>query len=346
MSETAELGPNQPEDGPTLPVAGTNSGGTHTGRVAAAMEAYTLLGLTVLVAIGFCVLPATSEIFPTAENLQTIAGGQAVLAVAALAVLIPLICDEFDLSVGANLGLASIVSASLMSSGAPLPLAIAAGVVSGGLIGVLNGALVTRMGVNAVIVTLGVSVIIHGIIQYKTQGKSITEGIPDSWLNFGSDTFIGIPWILWAALVVAGLVYYLLTYTPYGRHLYMMGANRDAAKLVGLRTNWLLFTCFVVGGMLAGIAGVMQVARAGAAAPSVGETFTLPAFAAAFLSAAAIKPGKYNVWGAIVAITFLAVINGGLNLAGAMVYVADFVNGTALIAGVALAVYLRRRRGA
>lgn len=346
MSETAGLGPNTPEDDPVLTSFQSDGGAGSRGRLAAGMEAYTLLALALLVAIGFSVLPSTSQVFPTTANFQAIAGGQAVLVVATMAVLIPLICDEFDLSVGANLGLASVVSASVMAAGVPLAVAIIAGLLSGALVGVANGVLVTRVGVNAVIVTLGVSVIIHGVIQYKTDGQSITEGIPDTWLNFGSGSLFGMPVILLAALLVAAGVYYVLTYTPYGRQLYMMGANRGASKLVGLRTNWLLFTCFVVGGLLAGIAGVMQVARAGSAVPSVGETFTLPAFAAAFLSAAAIKPGKYNVWGAVAAIAFLAVINGGLNMAGAMVYVADFVNGTALIAGVALAVYLRRRRGA
>lgn len=347
MSESAESGPNMPEDDVlTEHLAMTDPRAHSKGRVSAFLEAYTLLFLAFLVAILFSTLPSTADVFPTAANFQAIAGGQAVLIVATLAVLIPLICDEFDLSVGANLGLASVVSASLMAAGLPLFVAVIAGLLSGALIGVVNGLLVTRVGVNAVIVTLGVSVIIHGVVQYRTGGKSITEGLPPSWLNVGSESMFGIPVILVIALVIAGIVYYLLTYTPYGRQLYMMGANRQAAKLVGLRTNWLLFTCFVVGGLLAGAAGVLQVARAGAAAPSVGETFTLPAFAAAFLSAAAIKPGRYNVWGCVVAIAFLAVINGGLNIAGARVYIADFVNGTALIAGVALAVYLRRRRGA
>ncbi len=346
MSESAEERPHTPEDEPPTDGAATASSGASGGRAAAFIEAYTLLFLAVLVALVFSLLPSTSEVFPTGANFQAIAGGQAVLIVATLAVLIPLICDEFDLSVGANLGLASVVAASAMSAGLPLIVAVVAGLVSGTLIGVVNGLLVTRVGVNAVIVTLGVSVIIHGIVQLRTSGQSITEGLPDAWLNVGSESFSGIPLILLIALVIAGLVYYLLTYTPYGRQLYMMGANRQAAKLVGLRTNWLLFSCFAVGGLLAGVAGVLQVARAGAAAPSVGESFTLPAFAAAFLSAAAIKPGRYNVWGAVVAIAFLAAINGGLNIAGAKVYVADFVNGTALIAGVALAVYLRRRRGA
>jgi ribose transport system permease protein len=307
-------------------------------------EAYALVVLAIIAAIVFSVLPATSDTFPTLTNFQAITGSQAVLIVATMAVLVPLICGQFDLSVGANIGLSSVIAGSLLEAGAPLAIAIAAGIASGIAVGVVNGGLVTRAGVNAVIVTLGTATIIHGIVQARTGGQSITEGIPVSLLELGSGQVLDIPKIFIAAIVVAATVYYVLAFLPYGRQLYMLGANRRATELVGLPANRLLFSCFVLGGALAGVAGVLQLARAGSAVPNVGETFTLPAFAAAFLGAAAIKPGRYNVGGAVTAIAFLAIISGGLNLAGAKPYITDFVNGTALITGVALAVYLRRRR--
>jgi ribose transport system permease protein len=142
---------------------------------------------------------------------------------------------------------------------------------------------------------------------------------------------------------VAIFVYYLLGHTPYGRYLYAFGSNRGAARLVGIRTKLTLGMTFVIAGVLSGLAGILQVSRAGSADPKLGETFTLPALAAAFLSAAAIKPGRYNVWGTLVAIFFLAVLNNGLNLAGSPQYVANYVNGAALIVGVGLAVKLGRR---
>jgi ribose transport system permease protein len=145
-------------------------------------------------------------------------------------------------------------------------------------------------------------------------------------------------------LILAVAVYYLLSHTPYGRYLYAFGSNREASRLVGIRTKLTLGLTFVIAGALCGLAGVLQVSRAGSADPKLGETFTLPALAAAFLSAAAIRPGRYNVWGTLVAIFFLAVLNNGLNLAGAQPYVANYVNGAALIVGVGLAVRLGRRR--
>ena len=170
--------------------------------------------------------------------------------------------------------------------------------------------------------------------------------IPNSVVSFGSGNWLGIPKAGWLLMVITLGVYYLLNHTPFGRYLYAVGANLDAAQLVGLRSNRLIGWSFVAAGVLAGGAGALQVARP-ARRPARGQQFTLPALAAAFCSAAAIQPGRYNVWGTIVAIFFLAALNAGLNLAGSQDYITNFVNGAALIIGVGLAAYLgRRRKGA
>jgi ribose transport system permease protein len=147
-----------------------------------------------------------------------------------------------------------------------------------------------------------------------------------------------------ALAVVAALVYYLLEHTPYGRYLYALGSNRSAARLTGIRIKMVVGTTFVIAGALCGAAGVLQVARAGGANPRLAEAILLPALAAAFLSAAAIRPGRYNVGGVLVSVYFLAVLNNGLNLAGAPEYVSNFVNGGALIVGVGVAARLGGRR--
>ena len=329
-----------PETGPAAGArAAGRSGLTH------AAEAYALPVLLLLVAVVFCVLPATSETFPTSGNIQAIVGNQSVIGIIALAALIPLVCNQFDLSVGAILGLSSILSASVLSSGASIPVAVLVGVGAGGLVGVVNGLLITRAGVNAVIATLGTAIVIHGIVTWKTGGESIVD-IPPSMIEFGSANTAGIPRTFFALLLVGLFIYYLLEHTPFGRYLYSLGSNPSAARLVGLNNRRLIFQSFIASGMLSGCAGVLQLARSGSASPQVGENFTLPALAAAFLSAAAIRPGRFNVGGVIIAIFFVAVLNSGLNLAGAESYVSDFVNGIALIAGVALsAVFGRKRAG-
>lgn len=308
-------------------------------------DAYALVGVVIAMALIFCVLPATSATFPSGENFKAILGSQSVLAIVALAALIPLVCGQFDLSVGAILGVSSVFTASAMAhSGLPLLPAAVIGVGLGAGMGLANGLIITRLRVNDVVTTLGTSTILGGIVTWKTHGQSITGNISTRLTDFGIATTFGIPHIAIAAVVVALVVQYVLGHTPLGRYLYAFGSNRSAAELSGLRPDRLVVTAFLLSGALCGVAGVLQIARNGSADPQVGPGFTLGALTAAFLSAAAIKPGRYNVWGTLVAILFLAVLNSGLNLAGAQPYVNDWVNGVALIVGIALASLLGRRR--
>jgi ribose transport system permease protein len=310
------------------------------------LESFALPACLAVASAFFAVYPATSATFLTAANLQVLIGGQAVVAIVALALLVPLCADQWDLSVAATAALGAVYAASTMSGGSVTKgVLVAVGV--GALVGLVNALIVTRFNVNAVIATLGTMTIVAGVINLKTSGIAIVSEIPESLINLGSETWYGVPRIGILVAVVALAAHYLLEHTPYGRYLYALGANPTAARLVGLRTRSLIASAFVVAGILASIAGILAVARAGGANPRLGDQLLLPAFAAAFLSAASIKPGRPNVGGLLVAVYFLAVLNNGLSLAGAQPYISSFVNGGALIIGVALATYLgRRRRGA
>ena len=314
------------------------------GGIAGFFEAYAMLLLTVVIAVFFSILPATASSFATLANLQVLLAGMAVTAVISVAALIPLIANEWDLSVGAIVGMTAVFAASAMSSGTNWILASLIGAGLAAAIGIVNALLITRFGVNAVIATLGMSVVIEGIVNQKSGGIAIASNLPTFLTDFGSGNFVGIPKLVYVAGAIAIGVWYLLDHTPYGRYMYAIGSSPEAARLVGLRIRTLIFIAFVVAALLCGFAGLMQIARSGGASPSVGPGFTLPALAAAFLSAAAIKPGRYNVWGTIVALLFLGTLNSGLNLAGAQPYVSSYVNGSALIVGVAFAAYSGRRR--
>lgn len=320
--------------------------GRDRGPLLGVLEAYALLILLVLIGVFFSVLPATSDTFLTSANMRILVSNQVVPAIVALAALIPLVCNELDLSVGAITGVAAIFVASMLFGSFAVPVALVLGVLIGAGIGIVNALLVTRAGVNGVITTLGMSTLLAGVVQQKTGGSGVVGDLPQTITDFGANNILGIPAVAWALLVIALAVHFLLEHTPYGRQLYALGSNPTAAQLVGLRTRWLIGSTFMLAGLLAGIAGLVYVARAGGADPSVGPSFTLTGLAAAFLSAAAIRPGKFNVGGTIVAVFFLAILNNGLNLAGAATHVASYVNGGALIAGVALAMYLSRRRSA
>lgn len=313
-------------------------------RAVAFVEAYALLILLGVIALFFCLWPQTSDTFPTVANLRILVASQAVIGVISLGALLPLLCNEFDLSVGNVAALSAVFAASYLSGEGNVLAAVGLAVLVGLVVGGANALIVTRGHVSGVITTLGMSTILAGVILQRTGGLAPASDIPQSLTNFGTGLVAGIPAIFITLIVIAGAVYFVLSHTTFGRQMYAVGSNVKAAELVGLHVDRIRGIAFMAGSVLCAIGGLLYVARAGGASPNVGATFTLPALAAAFLSAAAVRPGRFNVWGTVIAIFFLAVLNNGLNLAGVEPYVNDYVNGGALIIGVALAAVLYRRR--
>lgn len=314
-------------------------------QAAVRLEPYALLIALGVVVLFFSVATNASGTFPTSANFQIVTGNQAVLALVALAAVIPLVTGQFDLSVGAVAGICSIACAAVASKhGFPLVPAIAVGIALGALIGLANGLLVAYLGLNSLITTLGTATILAGLTTWYTSGLAIVQGIPKPLTDLGTGNTLGIPRLALPVGVIAVLVHYVLEHTPLGRRLHAVGSSATAARLVGVRVDRMVLTSFVLAGVLAGCAGVLQVGRSGGANPQIGPNFTLPALAAAFLGAVAIKPGRYNVGGTLVAILLLAALTSGLTLAGTADYVNDLVNGGALILGVATATVLARRR--
>jgi ribose transport system permease protein len=291
------------------------------GRLAASavvrwLERYSLLVL-LLITIAFFGFfwGRTASTFMQVANFQNIIRSQTVLAVLALGVIVPLVCNQFDL-----------------------------GIALGTLAGVVNGAVVTRLGVSSFIATLGSAAVITGIVNWYTGGISIIQGIPSQLTDFGGGNWLGIPSPFYVVALVALLVYYLLEHTPYGRNLHAVGSNPESARLVGLAIPRIVFLSFAVSGAAAGLGGVLLVADSGAGNPSVGSVFTLTALTAAFLGATSVKPGRFNVVGTLLAISFLAAAITGLTFAGVQDYINDLFTGFALVLAVGISVLLARRR--
>jgi ribose transport system permease protein len=190
------------------------------------LEAYTLPALLVLAAGFFSVWGPTRKTFLSPANLEVLVSSNAVVALVAVAALIPLVCFEFDLSVGAISGLSAVYVASLLADGHSLLSAFLVAVLIGLALGLTNALLVTRLGVNAVITTLGMATIIAGLISLKTGGVPVTGHMPPGFIDFGTKTTLGIPRIAYALALAALVVYYVLEYTPYGRQLYALGSSR------------------------------------------------------------------------------------------------------------------------
>ena len=314
---------------------------SRTRGIVFAVQRYGLLLLFALVVVGFSAM--MPESFATVLNFRNITANQSVLAIVTLAAIIPLIGGHFDLSIGAGLGATSIATASLLSHGTPLWVAAIAGIALGAAVGLLNGVMVAKLGVNALITTLGIATILTGLTVKYTGGLSIITGIPDSLTDFGAGTWLGLPRTLYVLGVVSLLVWYLLEHTPYGRELHAVGANALAARLVGVGVDRIVILSFVATGTLVGFAGVLQVARQGGGNPQIGASFTLPVLSSAFLGATTVHPGRFNVPGTLLAVFFLATSVSGLALAGVDNWVESLFNGTALVLAVGLSTVLGRR---
>jgi ribose transport system permease protein len=304
------------------------------------------LPLLLLVLIAFFAIdPASGSVFRSGANVRNILGNQAVTAIVALAMVVPLVGGYFDLSVSAITGAANVAVAALLGThGWPIWAAVVCGIGLGAGIGFLNGLLVARMRLNGFVVTLGSYTLLLGIIQYYTGGQQIIAGIPTSFSAWGAATWFGVPRPFFVLMAIAVVTWYVLAHVPYGRYLEAIGSNEKAAKLVGIPTERVVWTSFVISGTLAAAAGALQTSRSSAGDPTIASSFLFPALTAVFLGATMIRPGKYNVWGTVIGVFLVAVSVSGFTLLGATGWVQQVFDGGALIFAVALSTFMGRAR--
>jgi len=314
------------------------------GRALDGLARYGVLWFLLAMIVAFSIWQPSR--FATLSNGVNILSDQAVPAILALAVLLPLAAGEFDLSVGANLGFSAVFTAFLAAAGMPVGVVLVLTILVGAAIGSVNAFFVVSIGVNAFIATLAMGTILAGGVLLITGGAVLFEGIPKDLLAIAQTTFLGLPMTVWIAVVLTLVVWYLLEFTPFGRYIRATGSGREAARLSGVKTAPVLASSFIIAGAIAGLAGFLQTARIGSANPSSGPEFLLPAYAAAFLGATIIQRGLFNVWGTIIGVLVLAVGISGLTLAGAPFWLPNVFNGAALLIAVSLSVLSARKRGA
>jgi ribose transport system permease protein len=288
-----------------------------------------------LVIILFGALEA--DTFLTAANFETIFGSQAVLVVLTLGLLFPLTAGDYDLSVASVLAMSAMIVALLnVNQGWPVGLAIVAALAAGVLVGVVNGMLVTLLEAESLVVTLGSGAFVSGLVFWMSDSNTIggvSEALSDAVIV---RELLGIPLSFFYGLALCIAVWYVLEYRPIGRRLLFVGRGRNVARLSGVRVERVRFGALVASAAVGGLAGVLYAGTIGGADPSSGASFLLPAYAAAFLGATSIVPGRFNPWGSILAVYFLVTGVTGLQLLGADSYVQQLFYGGALILAVAL----------
>lgn len=288
---------------------------------------------------------ANKNIFFTWADAKTIASTQAVLAIVALATMVPLTTGQFDISLGFQLGLGQGLCAGLIINQHWTPVvAVLATLAAGAVIGLANGLLVVWLGMNSFIATLGTGTVVYGLTQWYTGDQPISGVMPSSFLTLGRSSAGPIPLPLIYVLVLMAILWIAFEYTAWGRTCFATGANPRAALLAGVRTNRVIVQSLVIGGILATSAGVVSVMILGSANPAIGLNYSLPAFAAAFLGASSIRPGRFNAIGTALAVYMLATGIQGLEQLGVASYIENFFNGGALLVAVALSIVAGRRR--
>lgn len=287
------------------------------------------------------VLPET---FPTETTLTSILSSQATAGIVALAVMVPLIANEFDLSVGSVAGLAAIIAVYLAGEAGANPwLAVAAAVALGTLVGAANAAFVVWVRLHSFIATLGTGTVISAAALYITEGEVLFKDLSNGFRNIGQLTVGPIPIAFFYLLALALILWFVLEHTPAGRYLTAVGFGRPAAQLAGIRVKTMVAASLMASGAIAGFAGAVEGARLASASPTGGSAFLLPAFSAAFLGATTIRRGQFNTWGTVVGVFFLAVGISGLQQAGAPFWVSPLFNGLALLIAVSLTSVAARR---
>jgi ribose transport system permease protein len=314
------------------------------GALAHFVSVWNLAILLVLLIAVFSVLKG--DTFLTAFTFQSMMNSRSINALIALAVMIPLTSNNFDLSVASTLGIAQVLANGLITKqGLPWEVAAILCILLGALVGLVNGLLVTRAKINSFIATLGIGTLLLGLNQWYTGGMQVVGLLPPEFTALsGKIPYFGIPAPVIYVLVVGVILWIVFDYLPLGRYLYIIGDSPRAAELTGISTTTYVTLAFVASGTLAAFAGVILQAQLQVGQSTVGQELMLPAFTGALLGATAIRPGRPNVWGTVLAVAVLAVAVAGLTQLGAPFFVENLFNGAMLVLAVGLAGYTHRRR--
>jgi ribose transport system permease protein len=311
-------------------------------RVGDYAERYALELAWLLVIVLFTIL--APDTFFTVRNLTTMLGAQTTLLFLSLAVLIPLTTGDFDLSAANVLTLSSVIIAVLnVQQGVPLGVAILIAIVFGAVVGVFNGFFVVVLKIDPFIVTLGTGTLIFGIVLFIS--KSVTIGGISEWLSEWViiKRFLSVPLEFYYGVIATVVIWYIYSYTALGRRLLFVGRGREVARLSGIRVGRVRWGCLIASSTLAAVAGVVFTGTTGAADPISGSSYMLPAFAACFLGATTITPGRLNAWGTFISVYFLATGITGLSILGVQTWVQSAFYGGALIVAVSASQLVKMR---
>jgi ribose transport system permease protein/L-arabinose transport system permease protein len=299
-----------------------------------------LLALAVLFII-FGVL--RGDVFFSSRNFLNIGLAITILGVLAMSQTVVIVAGGLDISVGSMVGLTTVSAAMAIQMTDSPALGIGAGLVIGGIAGVVNGLVITYGRVNAVIATLGTMAIFRGIAFILSDGQSISI-FNDTFRFMGVGTFLGLQFPIWVLIASAVLFQVFLAKTIVGRNVYALGGNPVVARLSGIKVNRYRIGIYVMSGLFAGVAGILLAARTGSGQPISGsQGLELEAITAAVLGGCALQGGKGTVAGALLGVAIIGILNNGMILTSVPTFYQLLAKGSLLILAVIVAEYQQNR---
>ncbi len=291
---------------------------------------------------------ARPDVFPTVDNLLNIMNQISILGTMAFGLTVCLVMGLFDLSIAAMATLGGYVATLLLVTypdSIGVPVAVFASIAVAAAIGILNGLIVSYLGISAFIATLATGSIITGAVLGISGSKTIITGIPDEFMAIGQGAIFGVSNPILIMLAVGFVLWILLEHTQLGRHLYAIGGSAEASRLSGIAVKRYAPFALAVCAACAGLGGLMAAAVLGAGRPQgVGDTYLLNAFAAVFIGASSLRPGKFHVLGTLIGVLLIGVINNGLSVMGVPTYWQYIVQGVLLVIALFSAGVLTMRR--
>jgi len=292
-----------------------------------------ILVLVIALLILCAAISLRTPTFLTERNIMNVLRQVSLSAICGFGLAMVILLGEIDLSVGAQQGIAGIVSVITFNSTGSILLAIAAALAAGAVIGAVNGILVTKGKLNSLIVTLGTMAIWRGVAMVSTGAVSIQAN--DARFQELGTGFIGpIPNAVIIAAIVFAVIYYVLNYTTFGRYIYAVGGNKEAALLSGLPVDGIKITVYIISGMLTMLAGVLLASRMSSGQPTAGTGFEMIVIASIILGGVSLSGGIGTISGALVGMLILGVLTNGLTLLNVSSFWQDISRGVVIIAAV------------
>ena len=314
-------------------------------RLVSSLGRFSDLRLLAVILIAMLAMSLTSSAFLTTRNLSSVGLYWAFVAMAALGQLFVVIVGGIDLSVGSTMGLAGIVTASMMVDGASPVVAVGAGLLIGVTVGLFNGFITAYLGITSFIVTLATLEMVRGITLGFKQGQAVS-GVPDGFLELGTRPILGVPTPVWSKAVLAVVVWVVLSRSAQGRDFYAVGSNRVAAGLSGVRVKRRTMIAFLLSGFFASLAGVMITARLGSAVPNAGVGMELTVIAAVVIGGASLAGGTGTALGVLLGALLISLVNNALVLLSVPTYWQQTFIGAVILIAAAFDLIRRRSRSA